>query len=58
MRTEGLLWLLLVSPLAAAGAENRSGRIVHADFLGRAQSRRPPVSLTPGWKSRAMDGGG
>ena len=59
MKAAGLLWLLLFSPVAAAGAEvvieasaltppvltvaadeavafvNRSGRIVHVDFLGR-----------------------
>ncbi len=59
MKAAGLLWLLLFSPLTAAGAEvvigasaltppvltvaadeavvfvNRSGRIVHVDFLGR-----------------------
>lgn len=60
MRAAGLLWLLLLSPLGAAGAEvvieagaltpqvltipsdevvvfvNNSGRMVHIDFLGRA----------------------
>jgi hypothetical protein len=59
MRAAGVLWLLLLQPLAAAGGEiviatdaltpavltvaadepvvflNRSGRIVHVDFLGR-----------------------
>jgi hypothetical protein len=59
MRAAGVLWLLLFSPLTAAGAEvvieasaltppvltvaaddaivfvNRSGRVVHVDFLGR-----------------------
>lgn len=70
MKATGLLWLLLFSPLAAAGAEvvieanaltpaeltvasdeavvfvNRSGRLIHIDFLGRADEHH--VFQVPG----------